>query len=183
MKTEDMSQKVKRSVPFLAQMWQANMARMNGVVEQKPLTPRQFGQLKLLRNLLEDITWDVMLWALENWTRFSQEAKIRAGLPCAPADPHIGFLLAHHEVAVNLMYKIAKSTNTVGAAQFIKNVDRLIYENLKNDAVKACEGDPELLAMVEAAKTLDDLHKIMALLVYRSSIQYLHLSRHVGKPT
>jgi hypothetical protein len=49
--------------------------------------------------------------------------------------------------------------------------------------VKACEGDPELLAMVEAAKTLDDLHKIMALLVYRSSIQYLHLSRHVGKPT
>lgn len=164
MKTEDMSQKMNRSVPFLAQMWQANMARMSGGVEQKPLTPRQFGQLKLLRNGLEDITWDVMQWVLENWTRFSQEAKRAAGLPCAPANPHIGFLLAHYDVAINLMYKIAKSTNTVGAAEFVKTVDRWSYEVLKKAAVEACEGKPELLAMIEGAKTLEDLHKIVTLL-------------------
>jgi hypothetical protein len=106
---------------------------MSGVVQQKPLTPKQFGQLKLLRNILEDITLDVMLWAFENWTLFSLEAKRCAGLPCAPANPHIGFLLAHCDVAVNLMYKIAKNTNTVGAAEFVKNVDHMIYEMRKKD--------------------------------------------------
>jgi hypothetical protein len=161
MKPENMSQKIKRSVPFLAQVWQVNMMAMSGVFQQKPLTPKQFGQLKLLRNALEDITLDVMLWALENWTVFSQKAKSNAGLPCAPPNPHIGFLLAHYDVAVNLMYDIAKSTDTVGAAEFVKNVDRMIYENLKKNAVKACEGDPELLAMVEAAKTPHDINKIL----------------------
>ncbi len=165
MKTEDMSQKIKHSVPFLAQMWQANMARMSGAVEQKPLTPRQFGQLKLLRNTLEDITWDVMLWALENWTQFSQEAKICMRLPCAPDIPDIGFLLAHCVVAVHRMYKIAKSTNTVGAAEFVKNVDHMIYKDLKNDAVKASKGDPKFLALIEGAKTTHELDKIVTLLV------------------
>ena len=161
MKPEDMSQKMNRSVPFLAQMWQANMARMSGVVEQKPLTPRQFGQLKLLRNGLEDITWDVMQWVLENWTRFSQEAKRCAGLPCAPSNPHIGFLLAHCNVAVSLMYDIAKSTNTVDATKFVKNVDQRTYEMLKKGAVEDCEGNPELLAMIEGAKTLQEIRKLL----------------------
>jgi hypothetical protein len=147
MKTEDMSQEIKRSVPFLAQVWQVNLGAMSGVVEQKPLTPRQFGQLKLLRNILEDITLDVMLWVLENWTCFSQKAKSNAGLPCAPPHPHIGFLLAHCDVAVNLMYDIAKSSNTVGAAQFVKNVEHMI-EIQKKELAEACEVGPELFGYV-----------------------------------
>ena len=117
--------------------------------------------MKLLRNVLEDITGEVMLWALENWAQFSQKAKSAAGLPCAPPNPHIGFLLAHCQVAVNLMYDIAKSTNTVDAAEFVKNLDHKTYEALKKGAVEDCEGNPELLAMIEGAKTLQEIRKLL----------------------
>jgi|SRR6266849_9592323 len=130
-----------RSVPFLARMWQANIARMSGV-EQEPLTPEQFGQLKRLRNIHRDITLDVMLWALENWTQFSQEAKKCAGLPCAPDIPDIRFLFAHCQVAVYRMCEIALSTKTVGAAQFIKNVNHLIHENWKRTLKKPVKAIP-----------------------------------------
>ena len=160
MKPEDM-QKIKSSVPFLAHMWRAYMAGVSGVYQQKPLTPQQFGQLKLLRDALEDITWDVMQWVLENWTLFSQEAKGCAGLPCAPANPHIGFLLAHCQLAVNLVYNIAESTNTVDAAKFVKNVDHMNFERTKEYAVEACEGEPKVLAIIERAKTLKEITKIL----------------------
>jgi hypothetical protein len=155
-----MALKIIRSVTFLAQMWQANISRMSGV-EQEPLTRLQLEQLRMLRNTLGFMTWDVMLWASENWMLLFCES-------CAPPKPDIGLLFTHCELVVPRLYEIAKSTNTVHAAEFVKNLDRMIYEGIKEDIMAACEDDPDFLAMVEGVKTLDDLKTILGLLDKRS---------------
>ena len=94
------------SVPDLATLWQSRMTVMPGGFA-KALTRKQFGQLKLLKRSLGDSTSQVMDWTLINWRRFSEQARAEAGLLCAPSVPHIGFLLAHHDTAVNLMRSIA----------------------------------------------------------------------------
>jgi hypothetical protein len=55
-------------------------------------------------------------------------------LPCAPAIPHIGFLLAHVVTAANLMYSIAKSSKSQSAADisFIEKMDALIEQQKKD---------------------------------------------------
>jgi hypothetical protein len=161
MDTDEMPKKGKCSVPCLAVLWQTSIARLSVETEKKPLTPRQFGQLKLLRNGLGDITWAVIDWALNNWWWFSQAARACAGLPCAPATPHIGFLLAHYDVAVNRMVEIAKQTNTVGSAEFLEQVDRLVFDQLKHALQEDCEGHPEWLAKIDAATTTEQLSQLI----------------------
>jgi hypothetical protein len=160
MKMEEKSQKTKHSVPFLAGVWQWRMARLREGIE-RPLAGKEFGQLKQLQKYLGDLTWDVIDWVLENWWAFSQQAKMDAGLPCAPAEPHIGFLLAHCDVAVNRMVEIAKQTNTVGSAEFLKQVDRLVFDQLKHALQEDCEGHPEWLAKIEAATTTEQLSQLI----------------------
>lgn len=70
---------------------------------QHPLTAKQLAQLKQLSKYLGDRTKPVIAYAVEHWWKFASRAGASAG--CSfPADPHIGFLLKHHAVAVNLLY-------------------------------------------------------------------------------
>lgn len=116
-----------QSVPVLAALWQSRKKTLFGGVE-KPLTPKEFGQLTMLRKHLGNVTSDVLDWALNNWAQFSYEARVQAGLSCAPDTPHIGFLLVYHPAAVDLMYEIAKSKTAKSAAEmcFIDSIDTLI---------------------------------------------------------
>jgi hypothetical protein len=92
----------------LARAWQTHVRTLYGPTE-KPLTPREIGQLRLLRKSLGTLTGQVIYWALNNWSNFSKVARAHAGLLSAPTAPHIGFLLAHHDVAVDLMNSEAES--------------------------------------------------------------------------
>jgi hypothetical protein len=53
-------------------------------------------------------TREVITFALDNWTNFASKAQGNAGLLSYPAEPHVGFLLAHLATAVNMM-PIAKA--------------------------------------------------------------------------
>jgi hypothetical protein len=116
------------SVPVLAALWQARV-KMIFNAEKNP-THREFGQLKMLRDRLGDTATEAIHWALNNWSRFSNEAKARTGLPSAPPAPHIGFLLAHYDVALSLMYAIAKSTTVKSATdlRFIGKIEQMAAE-------------------------------------------------------
>ena len=71
---------------------------------QHPLTAKQQGQLKQLFKYLGPQTKPVIAYAVEHWWKFASHAGAAAG--CShPAEPHIGFLLKHHAVAVNLLTK------------------------------------------------------------------------------
>lgn len=69
---------------------------------QQALTGQQMGQLKQLRAYLGDDAKPLITFVVENWWKFASRAAASAGTSF-PADPHIGFLLKHHAVAVNLL--------------------------------------------------------------------------------
>ena len=122
------------SVMALASLWKWYVKTIFKV--DKSLTAKEFGQLKMLRRDLRDATPDVIERTLHNWLLFSSEARANAGLPCSPATPHIGFLLAHCDTAANLMYSLAKSSTSQSAVDtsFIQKMDALIEQQKKEIA-------------------------------------------------
>jgi hypothetical protein len=96
--------------PFsLGVRWHSRLSLLSGREWQKPLTQKERGQLKLLANALGPLTHEVIDWALENWLKFARRAESAAGLTTFPTEPHIGFLLAHCGVAVNMMQSVAEA--------------------------------------------------------------------------
>lgn len=83
--------------------WKSRMAMLQEGY-QKPLTGKELGQLKQLFKYLGDQTKPVIDYAVSHWWKFASQAAASAGVSF-PADPHIGFLLQHHAVAVNLLTK------------------------------------------------------------------------------
>jgi hypothetical protein len=65
-------------------------------------TARERGQLKYLERYLENRTQTVIAYALKNCESFAREASCDSGVRSWPHAPHIGFLLKHHAVAVNM---------------------------------------------------------------------------------
>ena len=114
----------RQSVPVLARLWQDDVRIVYGDV-LKPL-PKEFGQLKVLAQRLEDLTPDVMYWAVRNWEKFSLDARSNCGLPSVPHKPHIGFLLAHWDDALILMHTkvLNRCTKTEADIAFLKKVDQ-----------------------------------------------------------
>jgi hypothetical protein len=80
---------------------------------QKPLTQKERGQLKMLANKIGAQTAEVIEFAIKNWTNFGYKASVEAGFGDYPSRPHIGFLLAHHHAAINLMHSIAAKPKPV----------------------------------------------------------------------
>jgi len=75
---------------------------------QKALTAKETGQLKLLSKKLGDAgiaVRPVLTYAIEHWWQFASTAGFRAGHGSWPEEPHTGYLLAHHHVAVELLEK------------------------------------------------------------------------------
>lgn len=130
MKT-DISTKQIPSVPLLAILWQSHYEKAFPHAETTSLTSKQFGQLKLLQKGLGCITAEVIAWTINNWWTFSLQAMFAAGLPSRPSKPHVGFLLRHYGVAVNLRYeaaKNAKAPKSDAELAFISAVDELIAQ-------------------------------------------------------
>ena len=95
-----------QSVPILAAFWRSRIKIISAGVE-RPLTPKEFGQLKLLKQCLGTATSEVLDWAMNNWSQFANKAATKAGIGSSPTTPHIGFLLKHYVVAVEQLQSIA----------------------------------------------------------------------------
>jgi len=85
----------------LSAFWASRCATVCGGY-QKPLTGKEAGQLKQLCQYCGDTTRDVIDYAVNHWWKFAARAGAEAGTPY-PTSPHIGFLLKHHAVVVNLL--------------------------------------------------------------------------------
>ncbi len=71
----------KPPVPFLAETWYKLTTGPSGGIK-KVLSPREYGQLKMLRNGLEDVAVFVMVWVTSNWRVFTQRAVNAKGFRC-----------------------------------------------------------------------------------------------------
>lgn len=132
-------------MPVLANIWRSNVKRTFGVTP-KAFTPKEFGQMKQLRNNLGELTSELIRWSISNWSVLCLDATASAGLPSTPNNPHIGFLLAHYANAVNLMYTEAKQKAVKSAAdnQFITAIDKLIALQLGQSMTIAAIDDENL---------------------------------------
>src|SRR4051794_17730095 len=110
--------------PFSLEIhWNWRLSLLSGGKPQRPLTPKERAQLKHLANRLGAYTREVITFALDNWTKFTAKAELQAGLSSSPEEPHVGFLIAHYHVAVNMM-PIAKEL----AAMQQADADALLIE-------------------------------------------------------
>lgn len=87
----------------VALLWKKRAAALGDGGYVKDLTGKEVGQLKHLVKALGDQTHAVVDWAMQNWPVFSWEVRQGKGLSSAPAVPVVGFLLEHHEIAVQLI--------------------------------------------------------------------------------
>jgi hypothetical protein len=125
-----------QSVINLGMFWRCRVRETFG--DDKQLTPKEFGQLKMLARYLGAITTEVIDRTIDNWKSFCHQARAEAALPSAPTTPHIGFLLAHAGTAANLMYSIAKNREPkgVGDLDFIKMMDDMFEQQKKEWATE-----------------------------------------------
>jgi hypothetical protein len=122
----------RQSVPILARLWQDDVRNAYGDVLK--LAPKEFGQLKVLAQQLEDLTPDILSWAVRNWEMFSLDARSNCGLPSVPRKPHIGFLLAHWRDALSLLVSKANRSSQTEAIAFLNKFEQLC-ERQRNSGV------------------------------------------------
>jgi hypothetical protein len=110
------------------------------------------------------LTSEVIDWALKNWLSFATKAAFEAGTGSWPAHPHIGFLLAHHGVALELQ-SIAKApavipnSTTINAANPKANVGAK-QKNEKEEVFKPTAA--QVAKMMAVMETDGDLEQLWA---------------------
>ncbi len=111
------------SVIEIGSFWKCRVKQTFGMDRQ--LTPKEFGQLKMLRRYLGVATSPVIHWTISNWQVFCSKAGEAGGLLSTPPVPHIGFFLKYHGVAVNLLHTIAISA---GDTYLLSKLDHLFEQ-------------------------------------------------------
>lgn len=91
----------KLSAGALAGAWKKHLFDKTGNF-QKQWTGKELGQAGKLTRALGDQAWPVVRWALDNWPALAFEVKQAKGTGSAPAEPHLGWLLQYHDVAVRM---------------------------------------------------------------------------------
>ncbi len=108
-RSKDVPPKVaKLATHALAMAWKRHIHEVCGGFV-KDLTGKDLGQLKQLLQKLGDASPYALQYAIRNWGKVCFEAKSVKGLSAAPEKPHIGFILAHHDVVMNLMNNSVQS--------------------------------------------------------------------------
>jgi hypothetical protein len=79
----------------IAQLW--------NLISESPLQPKQFGQLKTLRDRCGPDTLQFIKWVLHSWPEFCDRVRQETSFESVPPLPHVGFLLKFHRIAVAMM--------------------------------------------------------------------------------
>jgi hypothetical protein len=89
----------------LATYWQTQMSLYKGTASP-PLIPREIGQIKTLFRKTGMLSRRLITFAFQHWEQFTAEVMSTTGFTACPKHPHIGYLLAHRDIAVSLMVKL-----------------------------------------------------------------------------
>jgi hypothetical protein len=155
-------------VRFLASIWQQQMKANFGVAE-RPMTSKEFGQLKALRLHWGDLTREVIEWVVDpvNWWHFCQQVQAESKIHLVPDYPHVGFLIRHRGTGLRVMR--SKLCNSGAGADFMKRLDQREYEQMKTLLLVCAAGTPVRLAKIGEAKTLIDIQRVFIEIVDEST--------------
>lgn len=152
-----------QSVPAIAERWHCEIKSIYGE-PPLPLTPKQYGQLKQLRDKLRELTWYVAGEVVRVWPQFTQRVETAKGLLCSPSKPHIGFLLAYYDIAVNLLHEVAQNSDSPCATDFAQMVDKRIFEQHQELAEELYGHNPEVIAVMRLATTTEELRSLLQIM-------------------
>jgi hypothetical protein len=135
--------------------------KANFGVAGRPMTNKEFGQLKALRLHLCDLTRDVIEWIVDpvNWWHFCQQVRAESKNHMVTEHPDIGLLLLRRGSALRAMR--SKLSNSGAGAELIKKLDQRDYEQARALALVYADGKAERLAKIAEAKTLNDMRKVL----------------------
>lgn len=138
-------------VSVLATRWKQHSGAVGGFA--KALTGKESGQLKHLLKGAGPQAIPVIDYAWGYWDKFCSKAKSAKDLDHAPSQPHIGFLVAHYELILQL---IAKSKEA-SAASMQQQIDKppLVVDN----PVKVSELKPTVDAIADDLAYFQQLKK------------------------
>lgn len=83
------------TVMHLAQTWT--------LVQEAPVTRKEFGQLKCLRDRCGPDTLRIIERAMGSWPEFTDRVRQQTGFESVPPVPHVGFLLKFYMTAVAMI--------------------------------------------------------------------------------
>jgi hypothetical protein len=110
--------------PFSLEVhWNSRLAMLSDSSWQKSLTQKERGQLKMLADKMGSQTREVIAYAVKNWSQFAEKSAGQCGLVTYPTQPHIGFLLAHHHVAMNMMHSAAMHEKKKAEAKAVAELE------------------------------------------------------------
>jgi hypothetical protein len=70
------------------------------LVQERPLQPKEYGQLKVLRDRCGPDTEHIVRFVLHGWPDFTACVRRQTGFESVPFLPHVGFLLKFYRIAV-----------------------------------------------------------------------------------
>jgi hypothetical protein len=108
----------------LVTYWQVRMSSYTNTAP-KALSPRELGQIKALFRKTGMISRWMMDFAFQYWDVFTAEVISSTGFVACPPHPHIGYLLAHRDVAISLMVElgIVEQEDAALALEAVKYID------------------------------------------------------------
>ena len=133
--------------------WNESLAKVSPGY-QKALTNKERGQLKMLADQVGAQTSELIEFAIKRWVKFASHAYHQAGLHNYPSSPHIGFLLEHHGVAMNMLLESTAPPKAVET--FEKSAERIFHEQLAIEKAKP-ENQPY-------RPTLEEIQRDLAML-------------------
>jgi hypothetical protein len=130
----------KKQIVSLPGYWKECVSLLQNGKYQKALSVKEAAQLKTLSKQLGEMTVPVIHYAINNWSKFAEKAKNAKDLGSYPLQPHVGFLLTHHDVAVNLLQSIATQKKAVPAVSS-EGTNKVIIEKNQEKPYKPTQED------------------------------------------
>jgi hypothetical protein len=96
----------------------------------------------------------------ENWFLFAQQVRMERRLFRVPDYPDPGFLLKHRNVALKIMSRELRDSNAPADVNFLRTLDQIRYQQMKNLVLVLSDAKPEQLAKIEAATTLMEIQRV-----------------------
>ena len=108
-----------------------------GLVEQRTgmqFTPKEYGQLRNLRNELGEFTRDVIDWMGDpvHWWRFCQYVRAESRVHTTPAHFDVGFLLKQRTRALKCMRRELQQSTAPAHVSFCRRFDHRRYQGLRS---------------------------------------------------
>lgn len=148
-------------VRYHAAMWEQEQKK-NPRMAGRAFSPKQYGQLKQFMDVVGDLAPFVIQWIskAEHWWRVSQQVRAETNQYVVPDNPDLGFLVKHRNRILRIVRNELRNSMKPDDIQFCAAVDQRLMQQLKSLLLVYAAGTHELIARIEAAKSVEEMERL-----------------------